>query len=208
MILVGDGDDLEPPDDFLRREVTDSVLNLLGDYRFLTKGYFVSLHAEECGCEVFPSVKNALDAYRAPLFMNVVRKLGLETPDFSVHFRPEFEQGVLLPLNPFSKNSAKVVKTSSQYAKAFKRLSMNRYPVVQVKSEKYDSFNLYLWRADKEEYNFIAEKIFRSLRIPLGKVLVDVTDGKAKPFYFMPVEKGEINLRFVFEVLYENCLLR
>ncbi|KUJ94685.1 MAG: hypothetical protein XD40_0006 [Archaeoglobus fulgidus] len=208
MILVGDGEDLEPPDDFLRREVADSVLNLLGDYRFLTKGYFVSLHAEECGCEVFPPVKNALDAYRAPLFMNAVRKLGLETPEFSIRSEPKFERGVLLPLNPFSKNSAKVVKTSHQYAKAFKRLSMNRYPVVQVKSEKYDSFNLYLWRADKEEYNFIAEKIFKGLRIPLGKVLVDVTDGMAKPFYFMPVEKGEINLRLVFEVLYENCLLR
>lgn len=208
MILVGEGEDLEPPDDFLKRTVAESVLNLLGDYRFLTKGYFVSLHAEECGCEVFPPVKNALDAYRAPLFMNAMKKLGLETPDFSIHSKPEFDQGVLLPLNPFSKNSAKLIKTSSQYEKAFKRLSMDRYPVVHVKSEEYDYFNLYLWKADKEEYNYIAEKIFKNLRIPLGKVLVDINDGKAKPFYFMPVEKDEINLRFVFEVLYENCLLR
>lgn len=209
MIVVGEGGDLEPPDSFLKRRVDDRVLNLLGDYRFLTKGFFVSLHAEECGCEVFPPVKNALDAYRAPLFMNSMKKIGFEVPEFSIMTKPHYCRGTLLPLNPFSKNSAKVVKTDSQFQKVFKRLSMGKYPVVHVNTEEVDSFIMHLSLADKEEYNFIAEKIFRLLRIPLGKVLVDTSDSKPKPFYFMPLEKNEINLKLIRGALEnEDCLLR
>lgn len=208
MILVGEGEDLEPPDSFIKRRVSDKVLNLLGDYRYLTKGYYVSLHAEENGCEVFPPVKNALDAYRAPLFINMLRKLGFETPDFEVVCRPKPEVCILVPLNPFSKNSAKFVKNSYQYLKAFKSLSMNRYPVVQVRAEKIEEINIHLTKADKDEYSIVSEKLFRALKIPLGRVFVEITDGKLKPFYFTPLEKGEINFNLIFEVLNENSLFR
>uniref|UniRef100_A0A7C4W4D0 RimK-like ATPgrasp N-terminal domain-containing protein n=2 Tax=Geoglobus ahangari TaxID=113653 RepID=A0A7C4W4D0_9EURY len=207
MILVGEGEDLEPPDSFMKRRVSGKVLNLLGDYRYLTKGYYVSLHAEENGCEVFPPVKNALDAYRAPLFISILRKLGFETPEFEIVCNPKPEACVLLPLNPFSKNSAKVVKNSYQYLKAFRSLSMNRYPVVQVKAEKIEIVDMYLTKTNKEEYSFVAETLFRTLKIPLGKVFFEVNGEKVKPFYFAPLEKDEINFELIFEVLNnENSL--
>ncbi|ADC66296.1 conserved hypothetical protein [Ferroglobus placidus DSM 10642] len=202
MILVGEGEGLETPDSFMKCKVSDKVLNLLGDYRYLTKGYYVSLHAEENGCEVFPPVKNALDAYRAPLFTNMLRKLGFETPDFEVVCKPKPEKCVLLPLNPFSKNSVRLVKNDYQYLKAFRRLSINnRYPVVQVRVERFEKLKIHLTKADKDEYSFISERLFRTLKIPLGKVFVDVSDGKPKPFYFAPLERGEIDLDIIFEVL-------
>jgi len=207
MIIVGEGEDLEPPDSFIKRKFSGRVLNLLGDYRYLTKGYYVSLHAEENGCEVYPPVKNALDVYRAPLFIKMVRKLGFETPEFEIICEPKPEACVLLPLNPFCKNSIKLVKNSYQYLKAFRSLSMNRYPVVQVRAEKIQEVTIHLTKADKDEYSFIAEKIFRNLKIPLGKVFMLVNGEKIAPFYFTPLERSEINFDLIFEVLnHENCL--
>lgn len=84
---------------------------------------------------------------------------------------------------------------------------MNRYPVVQVKAEKIEIVDMYLTKTNKEEYSFVAETLFRTLKIPLGKVFFEVNGEKVKPFYFAPLEKDEINFELIFEVLNnENSL--
>jgi len=210
VILVGDCDEdsggdgeLEPPDIFLRRAIHDTVLNLLGDYRFLTKGYYVSLHAEENNCTVFPSVKNALDVYRAPVFLARLRKAGFEVPYFKVLLKPEpSRHAVLLPLNPFSKNSPKLVESKSQYYRAFKSLSMDyHYPVVHVEVEgEIREVILHLTRASNG-WNEFAGRIFNVFSIPLGKILVEKVGSRVKPLYFMPLEKKEINLDLILKVV-------
>uniref|UniRef100_A0A7J2TFZ9 RimK-like ATPgrasp N-terminal domain-containing protein n=1 Tax=Archaeoglobus fulgidus TaxID=2234 RepID=A0A7J2TFZ9_ARCFL len=214
MIIVAEkeGDDnLEPPDWFLSREVSEAVLNLLGDYRFHTKGYYVSLHAEENKCPVLPSVKNALDIYRAPVFIERIKKAGLEVPEFEVIPRPKPERVVMLPLNPFSKNSLKVVKSDSQYYKFFKSLSMDyHYPVVHVKVEgRVEEAIMHLSevRNGEEEKKRIAEKVFEIFGVPLGKIFVERIDGKLRPFYFMPLSKEEIDIDLAI-ASYENWVLR
>lgn len=198
MLLVGEGDDLEPPDIFLKKKPESDVLNLVGDYRFLTVGYFVSLHAEENGCKVHPRTKDALDVYRAAVFIERLRKSGIKVPNFRIVPKPEPETCVLVPMNPFCKNSVKLVKNESQYIKVFKRIGMNRYPVVQLKAEKIDEVRIFLNRADKPEFNWLAEIIFKEFGVPLGKVLIA---DNFKPFYFMPMEKEEIRLDLIFEAL-------
>lgn len=215
MIIVAEGDEdksLEPPDSFLKKRVSDTVLNLLGDYRFHTKGYYVSLHAEENNCMVYPRVKNALDIYRAPIFIERLKKAGLDVPEFEVIPRPVPEKTIMLPLNPFSKNSMKVVKNDSQYYKYFKSLSMDyHYPVVHVKVEgKVDEVYMHLNRAKNggEEEEAIARKVFEIFGVPLGKVFIERIDGKIRPFYFMPLSKREIDIELAVEAVYEDRLLR
>lgn len=211
MIVVGEVEEeseLEPPDSFLKKKVTDTILNLLGDYRFHTKGYYVSLHAEENNCHVYPSVKNALDVYRAPVFIERLKKAGVEVPEFKVFSRPSPQQTVMLPLNPFSKNSMKVVRTESQYHRNFRSLSMDyHYPVVHVQLEgKVEEIVIHLTKArnggEKEDY--IARKVFETFSVPLGKVFVQKKDGVLKPFYFMPLLREEIDISFAMEVIHEN----
>ncbi|MCS7118825.1 MAG: RimK-like ATPgrasp N-terminal domain-containing protein [Archaeoglobaceae archaeon] len=215
MILVGEGDEeksLEPPDHFLKKKVSDTILNLLGDYRFHTKGYYVSLHAEENNCIVYPSVKNALDIYRAPVFIERLNRSGLNVPNFEVLPRPIPRKTVMLPLNPFSKNSMKIVRNESQYYRCFRSLSMDyHYPVVQVEIEgKIEEIYMHLTKARKgdEEMNRIAKKVFEIFGVPLGKIFVEKIDGKLKPFYFMPLMKDEIDLDFAIEVMHEDRLFR
>ncbi|MEM0203808.1 MAG: RimK-like ATPgrasp N-terminal domain-containing protein [Archaeoglobaceae archaeon] len=215
MIAVGEvegGDDLEPPDSFLKKRVTDTVLNLLGDYRFHTKGYYVSLHAEENNCLVYPSVKNALDIYRAPVFIERLRKAGVEVPEFKVVARPVPQETVMLPLNPFSKNSMKIVKSESQYYRHFRSLSMDyHYPVVHVRLDgKIEEIIMHFTKAKNggEEEDFVARKVFETFGVPLGKIFVERKDGKLRPFYFMPLRKDEIDVEFAMEVVYENRMFR
>ncbi len=214
MIAVGEVEgesDLEPPDSFLKKKVVDTILNLLGDYRFHTKGYYVSLHAEENNCWVYPSVKNALDVYRAPVFMERLRKAGVEVPRFEVLSRPMPRETVMLPLNPFSKNSMKIVCTESQYYKNFRSLSMDyHYPVVHVQLEgKVEEIIMHLTRAKNggDEEDYIARKVFETFGVPLGKIFVERKNGKLRPFYFMPLRRDEIDFDFAIRT-YEDRLLR
>lgn len=211
MIVIGEveGDsELEPPDSFLKKMVTDTILNLLGDYRYHTKGYYVSLHAEENNCDVYPSVKNALDVYRAPVFIERLRKARVEVPEFKVFSRPVPQKSVMIPLNPFSKNSMKIVRTESQYYRHFRSLSMDyHYPVVQLELEgEVKEVIMHFTRAKNggEEENYIAKKVFETFGVPLGKVFVEKIDGRLRPFYFMPLRKDEIDIDFAMEVVYED----
>ncbi|NHW23699.1 MAG: hypothetical protein HA489_05550 [Archaeoglobales archaeon] len=208
MIIVGEGEDQEPPDDFLRKKVRDTVLNLLGDYRYLSKGYYVSLHAEENGCIVYPSVKNALDVYRAPVFVERLKKAGIDTPELCVLRKPQPENCILVPLNPFSRNSAKLVETESQYNRYFKSLSMDyHYPVVQVRIEgEVEEFDFYMGKTGKLD-NWVFRRIFEIFGVPMGKILAEVNGNRVRPFYFMPLMKNEIDFEFLREVLNENWML-
>ncbi|MDI9609859.1 MAG: RimK-like ATPgrasp N-terminal domain-containing protein [Archaeoglobales archaeon] len=208
MIVVGEGEDQEPPDDFLRKSVRDTVLNLLGDYRYLSKGYYVSLHAEENGCVVYPSVKNALDVYRAPVFVERLKKAGIDSPELCVLRSPNPQNCVLVPLNPFSRNSAKLITTESQYNRYFKSLSMDyHYPVVQVRVEgEVEEFEFYMGRTRKLG-NGVFKKIYDLFGVPLGKILAERIGNRIRPFYFMPMMKNEIDFDFLNEVLNENCML-
>ncbi len=208
MIIVGEGEDQEPPDDFLRKSVRDTVLNLLGDYRYLSKGYYVSLHAEENGCIVYPSVKNALDIYRAPVFVERLRKAGVDTPEIFVLRKPEPEKCILVPLNPFSRNSAKLVTTESQYQKYFRSLSMDfHYPVVQVRvGGSVEEFVFYMGKTKKSD-SWVFRRIFEIFGVPMGKILAEVNGIRVRPFYFMPLMRNEIDFEFLKEVLNENWML-
>ncbi|MEM4473296.1 MAG: RimK-like ATPgrasp N-terminal domain-containing protein [Archaeoglobaceae archaeon] len=215
MIIVGESDEensLEPPDRFLKKKVKDIVFNLVGDYRFHTKGYYVSLHAEENNCLVYPSVKNALDIYRAPVFIERLKRAGLEVPRFEVISRPKPDKIVMLPLNPFSKNSMKMAKSESQYYKFFRSLSMDyHYPVVHVKIEgKVEEIKMHISKVKggNEEEEIIARKVFETFGVPLGKIFVEKIDGRLRPFYFMPLSKEEIDLDLAISAIHENWLLR
>ncbi len=201
------GRGFEPPDSFLKRRPESTVLNLMGDYRYLTKGYCVSLHAEVNSCKVYPSVKIALDCYRAPIFMTLAKKFGFEVPSFKVKRMPKYEGGkILVPLNPYSK-SFEVAKSRSQYYKYFKKLSMGRYPVLEIEPEgEIEHVDVYLTRARGENWKKkFAEKFFYTFEIPIARVFVLKNDDVVKPFYVSPLK---VDKEFLLEVLAnENSLL-
>ncbi len=54
---------------------SDSILNLLGDYRYLRLGYYVSLHAELLNLPAIPTIKNILDAFKILFSLLGARKV-------------------------------------------------------------------------------------------------------------------------------------
>src|SRR5690606_23905874 len=83
--------------------VRADVANLVGDYTYLTSGYYTSLDAELAGLNVLPTTAEALDAYVVPLAMAKARQAGLTVPEHEI-VTDRFPPAPILvyPINPFS----------------------------------------------------------------------------------------------------------
>jgi hypothetical protein len=55
-------------------------VNLAGDYRYMTSGYYISQDLEAAAKPVHPTCKEMLDGYIVPLFLERAKSAGLKIP--------------------------------------------------------------------------------------------------------------------------------
>ena len=205
IVVSEDDDDADySPFAFLETTVKDDVLNVSHDYRYQKMGYYVSMHAELCGCRVTPSCTDILDTHRNPLLMIRARKAGIPCLPYKLISKYERDMGapaLMFAVNPYTCNSVTQVKSESQLYRTIKSLSVNnRYPVsVQpLVGEVREAVQVF-GETDAPEAKGIARRFYETFHVPIGKLIIQIVDGEAKLCHFEPVAKKEVDWALVKE---------
>jgi len=181
-------------------EKDDCLINLAGDYEYMTLGYYVSQDLEVGGKQVHPTCKETLDSYVVPIFLEKARLSGLPVPDFYItndYFEPPV---VVDTINPFMSRQSIVLKAGHQ-ERVSKSLTRNYTyatccqelpPGSQVKH-----FRAVLGWCQTQRYLDSAINIWKIFRIPLAIVRVITLPGDRllfsgiKPLPFSALNKRE-----------------
>ena len=87
------------------------LVNLAGNYDYLSDGYYLSQDYEIGGFSIRPSCKEMLDAYVPPLFLEKAKLAGVPVPEFYIS-NGYFEPPVIVdPINPFTLKGRVVLKS-------------------------------------------------------------------------------------------------
>ncbi|MFH1688263.1 MAG: hypothetical protein ABIE70_12180 [bacterium] len=113
------------PDPVLARLVdTGALVNLAGNYDYLSEGYYLSQDYENSGHAIRPSCKEMLDAYVPPLLLAKAKLAGVPVPDYYLS-NGYFEPPVIVdPINPFTLKG-RVVWKSGRAKSIAKSLTRN-----------------------------------------------------------------------------------
>jgi formate-dependent phosphoribosylglycinamide formyltransferase (GAR transformylase) len=189
------------PSAFLNSSISDSILNINNDYRYMKTGYYVSLHAETLEDPVIPSSVDIIDANRTPILLLRASKAGIPTIPYLVtdsvkQIISKFGFPVVIfPVNPFSCSDFKTAKNRSALYRAFKSLSMTyKYAVcAQPLLGEMISFKSIFGECDLDERTReISEKVYQLFRIPICKLHVQKTNGKMYLCGFHPLKIEEV----------------
>jgi hypothetical protein len=89
-------------------------VNLLGDYGYMSSGYYTSQDLEAMDKPVRPTCKEILDGYIVPLFLEKARLAGLKIPSYYIS-NDFFEPPVVVDsINPFMSRQSLVLKAGHQ----------------------------------------------------------------------------------------------
>lgn len=81
---------------------SNDLVNLAGNYDYLSDGYYLSQDKEIAGHAIRPTCKEMLDAYVPPLFLEKAKLAGVPVPDYYIS-NGYFEPPVIVdPINPFT----------------------------------------------------------------------------------------------------------
>jgi hypothetical protein len=173
-------------------------VNLEGDYTYLGDGYYRSMEAEHEGLLAIPSPQEAIDAYVVPLALSKAQAAGIPIPEWEI----ANDQAVTIdpplvgyPINPFQDEGI-VIADDAGLAEAFKSLTMsNKYAVVcqaMQRDSRIDTLRLVLGKSLKPEYADLADKLWRTFRIPLARVKVIVTEKQYLFSAIQPLKREEL----------------
>lgn len=177
----------------------DCLVNLAGRYDYLELPYYRSQDLEAAGKTIYPSCKEALDAYITPLFLEKARLADLRIPDYYItngYFEPPV---VVYPINPFMLKFSVVLKTSRQAAAA---RSMTRNFTYAICCQEIPAgarmklFRSVLGWCIQKRYRQLSESIWKVFRIPLAGVRI------------MEREDGEILLSDLIQLPLESLNAR
>jgi RimK-like ATPgrasp N-terminal domain len=191
------------PSAFLESSIKDSTININSDYRYLKTGYYVSLHAEVLGSNVIPSCENIIDSSRIPILLLRATRAKIPTLPFLVtdsvkKIMTELTLPVVVfAVNPFIYEGYMVAKNKSALYRAMKSLGMNyKFTVcalpllgemLTVKSFFGKS------QMPDEQINALTEKVYELFKIPICKVHVQKTEGKAFLCGLEPMKESDLS---------------
>jgi hypothetical protein len=164
-----------------RHSADDSLVNLAGDYDYLTDGYYVSQEAEVSGEPVHPTCEEVLDAYIAPLFLERARGNGLPIPEYYLT-NDWFEPPVLIDtVNPFM-NRQRIVRSPRQQEKAARSLTRNyTYAICcqeLLPGARVRHFQAVLGWSGAVRFRPLAAAVWGVFRIPIARVRVIEQGGR------------------------------
>jgi len=191
------------PATFLDSIINQPTLNINNEYRYLKTGYYVSMHAEILGNSVIPSCENIIDSSRTPVLLLRAAKAGVPTVHFVVTDSVKKivnEIGfpvILFAVNPFIYGGFRIAQNRSALYRGMKSLGMNYKFAVCAQPLKgelsaVNSFFGKTWEQEKD-IQTITSKVYEIFRIPLCKLFIQKTVGKAYLCGLQPVAKEELS---------------
>ena len=183
------------PDDLRSERV---YVNLSGDYRYLTDGYYRSMQAEHEGLIALPGPQEAIDAYVVPLALAKAAAAGIDVPRWEIaNDEPDaFPLPVLCyPINPFQ-TDGQVITDPSALVETTKSLTMTgKYAMVcqeMLPDSRLDTLRLVLGRCLKPEYRELAARLWEVFHLPLARVKVIVTEDRYRFSAIEPLKREEL----------------
>ena len=198
-------DDLKAlkPSQFLESSIKDTTINIDYEYRYLKTGYYVSLHAEVLGSNVIPSCENIIDSSRTPILLLRAARAKIPTMPFLVtdsvkKIMAELKLPVVVfAVNPFIYEGYQIAKNKSALYRALKSLGMNyKFTVcAQPLIGELSTVKSFLGKSqvEDEQISAITEKVYELFKIPVCKVHVQKTEGKAFLCGLEPMKETELS---------------
>ncbi len=191
------------PSQFLESSIKDTTININNEYRYLKTGYYVSLHAEVLGSNVIPSCENIIDSSRTPILLLRAARARIPTLPFLVtdsvkKITDELQFPVIVfAVNPFIYSGYQVAKNKSALYRALKSLGMNyKFTVcAQPLIGEMLTIKSFLGKCqvEDEQISAITEKVYELFRIPVCKLHVQKTEGKAFLCGLEPLKENELS---------------
>ena len=153
----------------------DMLVNLAGNYDYLSDGYYLSQDYEIDGYVIRPSCREMLDAYIPPLFLEKAGLAGLPVPDFYIS-NGFFEPPVIVdPINPFTLKGRVVWKAGK--AKSIAKSLTRNFTYAVCCQEippggKVKYFRSVLGWAIQPELRELSHLVWEVFGIPLARVRV------------------------------------
>jgi hypothetical protein len=191
------------PAAFLDSSIKEATLNINNEYRYLKTGYYVSMHAEVLGNRVIPSCENIIDSSRTPILL--LRAAKARVPTLPVVVTDSVKKIInelgfpvlLFAVNPFIYDGYKVACNKSALYRAVKSLGMNYKFAICAQPLKGEllAVKTYFGKTLSQDSNTqkIAEKVYKTFRIPLCKLCIQKTVDKAYLCGLQPVSKEELS---------------
>lgn len=180
-MLLSKLDKYSPKSNVAYLESESCLVNLAGDYRYLTAGYYSSQDLECAGNIVHPTCKEVMDGYIVPLFLEKAKLAGLPAPTYYItndYFEPPV---VVDSVNPFMTLHS-VVRKPSHQDRVAKSLTRNyTYAIccqVLPPEARVGEFRSVLGWSAIPRYRQLAASVWEVFRIPLASVRVIIaSDG-------------------------------
>jgi hypothetical protein len=150
-------------------------VNLRGDYRYMTSGYYTSQDWEAVDKPVHPTCKEILDAYIVPLFLERARLAGVKIPAYYIT-NDFFEPPVIVDsINPFMSRQSIVLRSGHQ-ERVSKSLTRNFTYAICCQElpvgARIGHFRAVLGWSVRRRYRPLAAAIWEIFRVPLARVRV------------------------------------
>lgn len=175
------------------------LVNLAGNYDYLSVPYYITQDYENDGEAILPSCEEMLDAYIPPVFLEKARRMGVPVPDFFIS-NGYFEPPVIVdPVNPFTLKG-KVVLKSGRVTSIGRSLTRNFTYAVCCQELAPGSRIVYFrsvlgWTA-RPQYRELAGTVWNVFHIPLARVrAVLIEDGRLLLSDISPLPFDTLNSR-------------
>jgi hypothetical protein len=198
-MLLSKLDNYKPKGNIAYLEGQPCLVNLAGDYRYLTASYYSSQDLECAGMTVHPTCKEAMDGYIVPLFLEKAKLAGLPTPTYYItndYFEPPV---VVDSVNPFMTRQS-VVRKAGHQDRVARSLTRNyTYAIccqVLPPESRVGEFRAVLGWSLSAKYRHLAASVWEVFRIPLASVRVIIDgDGNLLLSALHPLPLGQLNRR-------------
>ncbi len=165
-----------------RWRAMNCLVNLSGNYDYLSEAYYVSQGYENNGEVTFPTCKQMLDAYIPPLFLEKARLEHVAIPEYYIsngYFEPP---AAVDPINPFTLKG-RIIRAPALARAAARSLTRNYTYAVCCQELPPGShvryFRSVLGWCSNERYRPASMLIWRTFGIPLGRVrVVELASGE------------------------------
>jgi len=177
---------------------TGGLVNLAGNYDYLSEGYYLSQDLESKGETVKPTCKEMLDAYIPPLFLEKAKLAGLPVPEFYLS-NGFIEPPVIAdPINPFTLKGRVILKPGR--AKTIAKSLTRNFTYAICCQEippgfKVSYFNAIMGWSNLSEYREYAKMIWTTYNIPLAKIRVIHSKEKVLLSDISPLFLDKLNQR-------------